>query len=245
MDGAIFNLSLLLRVLEERRVRFLTLDGSSLTVRESAGDRIYELPDDVATFSRRAGDFVAASLAVVPGDRLRLYLSRGQLLGVAHEVDLDGAAFDRTSNLSSWTRFRSDQQLAERVRERYPSVDFESFEIVERGVSGRVGRMRIRGSNGSDVEVAGLPVRWTFDLPDTLFTAKRLAPSGEGSGWLFNGRGWGHGVGMCQVGSYGMAVRGHDYRDILDHYYSGVELRRLPVEGAPESSRSLAESGER
>jgi stage II sporulation protein D len=233
MDEAIFNLSLLLRVLEERRARFLALDGSSLRVRESDGDRSYDLPDHVATFSRRSGDFVAASLAVVPGDRLRLYLSRGQLLGIAHEVDLDGAAFDRTSNLSSWTRFRSDRHLAERVRERYPSVDFENFEILERGVSGRVGRMRIRGSNGSAVDVVGLPVRWTFDLPDTLFTAKRLAPSGEGAGWLFSGRGWGHGVGMCQVGSFGMAVRGHDYRDILDHYYSGVELRRVPAEGAP------------
>jgi stage II sporulation protein D len=241
MNETIFNLSLLLRVLEERRTRFLSLEEDSLTVRENDGERTYTLPDQIATFSRRSGDFVAAALAVVPGDRLRLYLSRGQLLGIAHEVDLDGAAYDRTSNLSSWTRFRSDAQLAERVRERYPSIDFEGFEILERGVSGRVARMRIRGSNGSTVDVTGLPVRWTFDLPDTLFTAKRLAPSDEASGWLFSGRGWGHGVGMCQVGSYGMAVRGHDYRDILEHYYSGVELRRVPVGGTPVASRSLAE----
>ncbi len=76
----------------------------------------------------------------------------------------------------------------------------------------------------------GLAVRWTLDLPDTLFTAKRLAPAGGRPGWLFSGRGWGHGVGLCQVGAYGMAVRGHDYREILQHYYSGVRIERLAAE---------------
>ncbi len=70
-------------------------------------------------------------------------------------------------------------------------------------------------------------MRWTLDLPDTLFTARRLQPPGDEEGWLFTGRGWGHGVGMCQVGAYGMALRGHDYADILTHYYSGVSLTTL------------------
>jgi len=46
---------------------------------------------------------------------------------------------------------------------------------------------------------------------------------GDG-GWLFQGRGWGHGVGMCQAGAFGMARRHLGYREILQHYYSGVEL---------------------
>ena len=70
-------------------------------------------------------------------------------------------------------------------------------------------------------------MRWTLDVPDTLFTAKRLAPKKQAAGWLFTGRGFGHGVGMCQVGSYGMAQRGHTYREILTHYYTGVELGRV------------------
>jgi stage II sporulation protein D len=90
-----------------------------------------------------------------------------------------------------------------------------------------VGKIRIHGDNGQTVDVEGLAVRWTLDVPDTLFTAKRLAPRDQEPGWLFNGRGFGHGVGMCQVGSYGMAQRGHSYREILTHYYTGVELGRV------------------
>src|SRR6185503_2189772 len=83
--------------------------------------------------------------------------------------------------------------------------------------------------------VEKLAVRWTLDLPDTLFTAKRLQPARGEPGWLFSGRGWGHGVGLCQVGAYGMAVRGHSYRDILAHYYTGTRLGPLPASAAAAS----------
>jgi len=44
---------------------------------------------------------------------------------------------------------------------------------------------------------------------------------------VFTGRGWGHGVGMCQVGAYGMAAAGRSYQEILAHYYAGTEIRSL------------------
>ena len=50
-----------------------------------------------------------------------------------------------------------------------------------------------------------------------------------------HGRGWGHGVGLCQVGAYGMALRGHGYRDILAHYYTGTRLGALPPDAAAAS----------
>ncbi len=123
---------------------------------------------------------------------------------MVQEVDTDGVAFDRTSNRSSWTRFRSDEELADLAAARYPGLELERFEVVSRGVSGRVGHLRLIGAGGETVDVRGLAVRWTLDLPDTLFTAKRLEPAGRPPGWLFSGRGWGHGVGLCQVGAYGM-----------------------------------------
>ena len=43
----------------------------------------------------------------------------------------------------------------------------------------------------------------------------------------FEGSGWGHGVGLCQVGAYGMALRGAAYREILAHYYTGSKLEPL------------------
>ncbi|HBL31099.1 MAG TPA: hypothetical protein DD490_30095, partial [Acidobacteria bacterium] len=170
-------------------------------------------------------------LALVPGDDLALFWQGDRLVAALQEVDLDGVAFDRSSPYSNWTRFRSDAQLARQVNQRFPGVGFTDLEILARGGSGRVGKIRIRGDNGQVVEVEGLPIRWTLDVPDTLFTAKRLAPKNQEPGWLFTGRGFGHGVGMCQVGAYGMAQRGHTYRDILTHYYTGVELGRVRAAG--------------
>jgi stage II sporulation protein D len=46
--------------------------------------------------------------------------------------------------------------------------------------------------------------------------------------WVFFGRGWGHGVGMCQTGAYGMALEGATYDQILKHYYTGIALTKIP-----------------
>ena len=103
----------------------------------------YQLPSNLATFRRYDDEPVAADLALVPGDRLDLYWHGYHLLAAVQEVDPDGVAYDRTSPRSSWTLFRTDQELAASVATRYPGVKFQSFETVERGVSGRVGKIRI------------------------------------------------------------------------------------------------------
>ncbi len=227
IEATLFQLALYLRVLERREGRYLGLGAGELRVRVDDEPAAYRLPPRLVTFRRCAGEVAAGPLALVPGDRLDLYLTAGELLAVVQEVDVDGVAFDRTSNLSSWSRFRSEARLAELIAARYPGFGVPArIEVLARGVSGRVGRVRLVDAGGAVQEVEGLAVRWTLDLPDTLFTVKRLAPSGGEPGWLFTGRGWGHGVGLCQVGAYGMALRGHGYREILRHYYTGVVLTR-------------------
>ena len=42
--------------------------------------------------------------------------------------------------------------------------------------------------------------------------------------WVFEGGGWGHGVGMCQIGAIGRAEAGHRYQEILRHYFTGAEV---------------------
>ncbi len=233
IEETLFRLALFLRVLEEQPARYLSAAGGELLVRVDGEPRTLPLPARLATFRRRDEQIASGPLALLAGDRLNLYRSAGELVALVQTVDSDGVAFDRTSNRSTWNRFRSDAELAELAGARYPGLELTGFELGPRGVSGRVGHLRLLGRDGATVEVHGLAVRWTLDLPDTLFTAKRLEPaSGGGPGWLFSGRGWGHGVGLCQVGAYGMAVRGHGYREILHHYYSGVRLERL--ETAPD-----------
>jgi len=233
IEETLFRLALYLRVLDSTSGRYVSSTRQGITIRGEAGNReSFSLAAEYGTYRGRGDRLVAASLTLLAGDPVELYLRSEQVLAVTHMADANGVSFDRASNFNSWTRFRSDGELANLVQERYPGLGFQSFEILERGVSGRVGRIRILGNGGKTVEVEGLAVRWTLDVPDTLFTAKRLQPPDRTAGWLFTGRGWGHGVGMCQVGAFGMAQRGHHYRDILQHYYTGVEILRVGPDAA-------------
>ena len=244
-EELLLQLALFLRVVEQRQASFSSVaatagtsgaGGRELVARDDGAELHFALPGDLATFRVEGGRTLAGDLVLEAGDVLHLYLLDGGLVAVAQEVDPRGATFDRTHNLSRWTRFRSDADLAASVSARLPGFDFRSFDILLRGVSGRVGRIRLVGRDGETIDVEGLAVRWTLDLPDTLFTARRLAPTKGAAGWQFSGRGWGHGVGLCQVGSYGMARRGHAYRDILAHYYGGATLQKLAYSGLPAAS---------
>jgi SpoIID/LytB domain protein len=47
------------------------------------------------------------------------------------------------------------------------------------------------------------------------------------SSFTFRGAGWGHGVGLCQIGAAVMSYEGYDYRQILEHYFKGASLEKL------------------
>ncbi|MGH2698415.1 MAG: SpoIID/LytB domain-containing protein [Actinomycetota bacterium] len=68
-------------------------------------------------------------------------------------------------------------------------------------------------------------------LPET-FPSNRLSIGTHDGVVRVRGRGWGHGVGMSQWGAHGLALRGASYPQILDHYYTGVSLGRVPDPGA-------------
>lgn len=70
-------------------------------------------------------------------------------------------------------------------------------------------------------------------LPETL-PSNRIDVFTRGTVARFVGRGWGHGVGMSQWGAHGLASRGADHRQILAHYYSGVQISEVPEVGAIE-----------
>ena len=242
-EWLLLGLARLLGLLREEEVRFRGLEGGALTVAGSGGasgsgavERV-ELGSGLATFASGAGGLVASDLALLPGDPLTLYRWRDGLVAVAREGAAAAPAPDahprRASRLATWSRFRSDSRLAALVGERYPGLGFRGLEVVERGVSGRVGALRLLGEGGRSELVEGLAVRWTLDLPDTRFEMRRVAePSskwGREPGWEFTGGGWGHGVGMCQIGAFALAGRGLDYREILEHFYTGVRLGRVVV----------------
>ncbi len=98
----------------------------------------------------------------------------------------------------------------------------QTVEPLDSSPSGRVKRVRIAGSAGEKVMNANL-FRIHTDprrLKSTLFTVRS-----DGRGVRFEGKGSGHGVGMSQWGAQIMASSGYVYRDILSHYYRGLEIR--------------------
>ena len=55
-------------------------------------------------------------------------------------------------------------------------------------------------------------------------SGKEVEPDSEWVTLRLDGRGWGHGVGLCQIGAAVMAAEGYSYKEILSHYYPGTEL---------------------
>jgi stage II sporulation protein D len=85
--------------------------------------------------------------------------------------------------------------------------------------------LHVAGDQG-DVTLTGLRIRFALGLRENLFVLdEERAPDGSVE-YVFTGKGWGHGVGLCQVGAFGMARGGSRAENILKHYYTGVTIGR-------------------
>jgi len=101
------------------------------------------------------------------------------------------------------------------------------------GVSGRVVELRVVGSE-SELSLRGQRVRLGLRLRESLFVLHKETADGDETRFVFTGNGWGHGVGLCQLGASGMARAGASYEEILRHYYTGISVTSLePAGGVP------------
>ncbi len=103
--------------------------------------------------------------------------------------------------------------------------EVRSLRILSRSRSGRAYEVRVSGSRGT-VELRGNPFRNILDgraVRSTFWTAA----SQSRAAWRFVGKGWGHGVGLCQWGAKGMADRGKSHKDILRFYYRNVSVKKI------------------
>jgi stage II sporulation protein D len=101
----------------------------------------------------------------------------------------------------------------------------ESIEVSERAADGRVLYLRLVHSLGS-FEWWAYSFRMAVEsrVPGTVLSTSFTLGREEAGEWILEGAGWGHGVGLCQVGARGLVKQGLDYRQILQHYYQGSEL---------------------
>jgi stage II sporulation protein D len=127
---------------------------------------------------------------------------------------------------SAWSWWVRELPLGE-IGKRLGLSGVREVRVLRRGVSGRALAVAVVTDKGA-TELPAMTFRRALDLPDTLFVAMSSHGS-SGPSLRFLGRGWGHGVGMCQNGAYGLARGGESYVDILKTYYTGVEI--APWEG--------------
>jgi stage II sporulation protein D len=97
--------------------------------------------------------------------------------------------------------------------------------VKKRGYSRRAIELEIVGSNGVQ-SLTGGKIRSALRLKEQLFVINKRYSGSTVASYTFTGRGWGHGVGMCQFGAYGMAKMGLKYDEILKHYYTGIDVTK-------------------
>ena len=107
-----------------------------------------------------------------------------------------------------------------------------SIKVVKRNSAGRARVVEVKTDDGK-FEVRADRMRWALRRPDggplrsTFFDLKLEKRRGQFRRLIAEGRGWGHGVGMCQWGAIGMADRGYSFEDILKHYFKDINIERF------------------
>ena len=133
--------------------------------------------------------------------------------------------YDReTKDFYRWDAKVSRRELHDLLLERL-KIDFGEIlrlEVVERGPGYHISKLRICGSLRTVTIGKELEIRRALSKTHLLSSAFDIQESADG--FVLHGRGWGHGVGMCQIGAAVMGRKGYSYLDILHHYYRGAEI---------------------
>ncbi len=134
-----------------------------------------------------------------------------------------------TKDFYRWQVKYTDVELSELVHRR-SGIDFgliTDLQPVERGDSGRIIKLRIVGTLRTIVIGKELEIRRTLSESHLYSSAFIVEKSTDGNGstlFTLHGAGWGHGVGLCQIGAAVMATKGYSHQEILAHYYPGSSL---------------------
>ena len=206
---------------------FRGLSGGGLTVRTDKGEA--SRPIDLAARLFRSLDGTrlgTSELDLAEGDKVTFVAQGGRITFLEAKQSLLGASADRSSKYYRWEVRMTPDEVSKAIS-RYGTVGQVRDIVPKRfGVSGRVIEAAVVGSDG-ELILDGLRVRWGLGLRENLFVIDRERDAaGNVTRFVFTGKGWGHGVGLCQVGSFGMAQAGSTFDRILQHYYTGVSLRK-------------------
>jgi len=207
---------------------FQSMNQESLIV-EAEGKKVkLELATDVFLLRNYGGIYSFVSdLVFLGGEKIKWIATNGkaQLLEVIYPPYSN--ILDRSSTYHNWQTRISREDLSRRINKYYPVGDLKDLEVQKRGSSRRVFELLIKGEH-TQTAVKGLRIRRVLGLRETLFIIDReYDENNQVAYFTFRGKGWGHGVGLCQVGAFGMARAGGEYSEILKKYYQGITIDKI------------------
>ena len=143
-------------------------------------------------------------------------------------------AFDQeTPDFYRWQVIYTRKELEEIIRKK-SGFDFgtlKNLEPLARGPSGRIFRLKIEGSKKTMIVGKELEIRRWLSPTHLLSSAFAISAEKNKDGginrFILYGGGWGHGVGLCQIGAAVMAGKGFKAEEILTHYFTGAKLQKL------------------
>jgi stage II sporulation protein D len=215
--------------LQEASGKISAIAGRAVSLKAEGKVSTFTLPESIPIF-RRISDRLQeyAEVPVMIGDRGSILRSnRGEPVAMIVHANFDGASFDRTSSFANWTRSYRAEEIVPVMNRRNPITQLHDIRPLSVDASQRIAELEVTAEGGRKFTLRGLPVRWSLNVPDNLFVYDKTRDPDGMDRYTFYGKGWGHGTGFCQVGSYGMAFRGYKYDQILKHFYTGIEIVRV------------------
>ncbi|HET7435477.1 MAG TPA: SpoIID/LytB domain-containing protein, partial [Thermoanaerobaculia bacterium] len=158
-------------LVQESNGKIFKLDGRRVTLKSEGKISSFTLPAGIPVF-RRIGDRTQEyrNLPVLLGDRATVLLSEQKVpVGIIVQGNYDGAAFDRTSSFSNWTRSWRADELVPVINKRNPIQQLLDIKPLSVDASERVLELEVTAEGGRKFTLKGLPIRWSLNLPDNLF----------------------------------------------------------------------------
>lgn len=204
-----------------------SVDGK-LVLRVGKTDKPLAIRSDVFLF-RQFGEalYPVKEAALVGGENVRYQMdSAGSVWYLEIEpTDLPTVA-ENMSPFTNWSASLSASAVQSRLSRYVRGIGtLYDVNIKQKGYSRRAVELEIIGSNGVKT-LKGGKIRSALRLKEQLFVINKRYSGNTVTSYTFTGRGWGHGVGMCQYGAYGMAKMGVKYDAIIKHYYTGVAVTK-------------------
>jgi stage II sporulation protein D len=204
-------------------------ENGMLNIKQGKSKRSFALRPDLFIFRQFGDDFYQVKeAALVGGETVNFQTdAAGAVIYLEIKPTVQPTVAEKMSPFTMWNANLSAGAMQSRLSRYVRGIGtLYDVRIKQKGYSRRATELEIIGSNGVKT-LKGGKIRSALRLKEQLFVMnKRYDGNGRVIAYAFTGRGWGHGVGMCQYGAYGLGKMGVKYDAILKHYYSGIELTK-------------------